>query len=51
GGRYGNALQAAAAGGHEAVVHLLLEHGADVNACGGECGTALCAAAFWGIVM
>jgi ankyrin repeat protein len=35
GGYYGNALQAASAGGHEAIVKLLLEQGADVNVQGG----------------
>jgi ankyrin repeat protein len=34
GGYYGNALQAAANGGHDSVVTLLLEKGADVNAQG-----------------
>ena len=32
GSSYGNALQAASAHGHEAIVGLLLEKGADVNA-------------------
>ena len=32
GGAYGNALQVASAGGHEAVVKLLLDAGAGVNA-------------------
>jgi ankyrin repeat protein len=40
-GLYGNALQAASAGGHEKVVQLLLEGGAKVNAQGGLCGNAL----------
>ncbi|CUS12935.1 unnamed protein product, partial [Tuber aestivum] len=48
GGNYGNALQAAARGGNESVVHLLLERGAEVNAQGGEFGNALQAAAFEG---
>lgn len=44
GGFYGNALQAASAGGHLDVVQTLLEAGADVNAQGGEYSTTLCAA-------
>ncbi|CUS06945.1 unnamed protein product, partial [Tuber aestivum] len=48
GGEYGNALQAAAANGNEAVVGLLLERGADVNAQGGGYGNALQAAALNG---
>jgi ankyrin repeat protein len=44
GGHYGNALQAAANGGHDSVVTLLLEKGADVNAQGGHYGNALQAA-------
>ncbi|PZC88995.1 multiple ankyrin repeat protein single kh domain protein, partial [Pyrenophora tritici-repentis] len=44
GGVYGNALQAASAGGHEQVVKMLLDKGADVNAQGGEYGNALQAA-------
>jgi ankyrin repeat protein len=48
GGGYGNALQAAAAEGHEAIVTQLLEKGADVNAQGGEYGNALQAAAAGG---
>ncbi|TGZ78208.1 ankyrin, partial [Ascodesmis nigricans] len=48
GGAYGNALQAAASGGHEAVVRLLIELGADANAQGGAYGSALQAAAFRG---
>ncbi|CAN9172452.1 unnamed protein product, partial [Alternaria alternata] len=35
-GHYGNALQAASQGGYEAVVKLLLDKGADVNAQGGD---------------
>ncbi|KDR83296.1 hypothetical protein GALMADRAFT_58158, partial [Galerina marginata CBS 339.88] len=35
GGIYGNALQAASSGGHETIVRLLLENGADVNVWGG----------------
>jgi ankyrin repeat protein len=41
---YGNALQAASLQGHEAIVKLLLEKGADVNAQGGHYGNALQAA-------
>ena len=44
----GNALQAASSGGHEAIVKLLLEKGADVNAQGGEYGNALQAASSGG---
>ncbi|KFZ15421.1 hypothetical protein V502_05625 [Pseudogymnoascus sp. VKM F-4520 (FW-2644)] len=44
GGFYGNALQAASAGGHEQVVKLLLDKSADVNAQGGFYGNALQAA-------
>ncbi|KAF2629421.1 hypothetical protein BU25DRAFT_389615 [Macroventuria anomochaeta] len=56
GGRYGNALQAASAGGHEQIVKMLLDKGAnmlldndaDVNAQGGEYGNALQAASLEG---
>jgi hypothetical protein len=41
GGRYGNALQAASAGGHEQVVKMLLDKGAEVNAQGRVYGNAL----------
>ena len=44
GGYFGNALQAASDGGHEAVVKLLLDVGADANAQGGYYGNALQAA-------
>ncbi|KAF1834242.1 MFS general substrate transporter [Decorospora gaudefroyi] len=44
GGVYGNALHAASAEGHEAVVKLLLNKDADVNAQGGVYGNALHAA-------
>ncbi|KAJ3875512.1 ectomycorrhiza-induced ankyrin-domain/NACHT-domain-containing protein [Lentinula edodes] len=44
GGKYGNALQAASVRGHEAIIGLLLEKGANVNAEGGEYGNALQAA-------
>lgn len=40
----GNSLQSAAWGGHDKVVRLLLEHGADIDADGGDYGTALHAA-------
>jgi len=43
GGFYGNALQAASYGSHEAVVRLLLEN-ADVHAQGGHVGNAFLAA-------
>ena len=41
GGFYGNALQAASYKGHEKLVELLLDKGADVNAQGGYYGNAL----------
>jgi ankyrin repeat protein len=44
GGRYGNALYAASARGHEQVVKLLLDKGADANAQSGRYGNALYAA-------
>ena len=44
GGGYGNALQAALAVGHEPIVRLLLEKGANINAQGGGYGNALQAA-------
>ncbi len=44
GGQYGNALQAASYGGHEKVVQMLLDKGADVKAQGGGDGNALQAA-------
>ncbi|EMR87690.1 putative ankyrin repeat-containing protein [Botrytis cinerea BcDW1] len=47
-GDYGNALQAASYEGHEAVVKLLLEAKADVNAQGGYYGNALQAASYEG---
>ena len=50
GGLYGNALQAAAAGGHLSIVEFLLERGADVNVQGGYYGSALGAAAAGGDV-
>jgi ankyrin repeat protein len=43
-GDYGNALEAASIGGHEAIAKLLIEKGADVNAQGEEYGNALQAA-------
>ncbi|THU90826.1 hypothetical protein K435DRAFT_248533, partial [Dendrothele bispora CBS 962.96] len=48
GGEYGNALQAASSQGHESVVRLLLERGADVNVQGGKYGYALQAASSQG---
>lgn len=48
GGRYGNALQAASARGHEQVVEMLLDKGADIKAHGGEFGNALQAASLGG---
>jgi ankyrin repeat protein len=48
GGRYGNALQAASSEGHEKVVQILLDQGADVNAQGGRYGNALQAASSGG---
>ncbi|KAI1561721.1 fibronectin type 3 and ankyrin repeat domain protein 1, partial [Pyrenophora tritici-repentis] len=48
GGGYGNALQAASAGGHEQVVKTLLDKGADVNAQGGYYGNVLQAASLGG---
>jgi hypothetical protein len=48
GGRYGNALQAASAEGHEQVVKMLLEKGAEINAQGGYHGNALYAGAYAG---
>jgi ankyrin repeat protein len=43
-----SSLQAAAASGHELVVKMLLDAGADPNLVGGKYGTALQAAAFYG---
>ena len=48
GREYGNALQAASAGGNKQVVEMLLSKGADVNAQGGLYGNALHAAAYRG---
>jgi ankyrin repeat protein len=50
---YGIALLAASAKGHEAIVQMLLNKGADVNAEGGYYGNALRAASarcHWAIV-
>ncbi|KAJ7851874.1 ankyrin repeat-containing domain protein [Mycena leptocephala] len=44
----GSALQAAVSTGHEAVVHLLLQHGADVNAKAGKYGNVLQLASWQG---
>ncbi|KAJ5990482.1 NACHT nucleoside triphosphatase [Penicillium canescens] len=48
-GVYGNVLQAASYGGHEKVVQMLLDRGADVNAQGGLYGSALQAASLRGL--
>ncbi len=48
GGRLGTALQAAAFGGHETIVQLLLKNNADVNLQSGRFGTALQAASLVG---
>ena len=45
GGFHGNALHAAAFGGHETIVNLLLQKCADVNVQGGLYGNSLQAAA------
>ena len=50
GGYYGNALQAASAGGHSAVVEMLLAKGADFNAQDGDYCNALQAASAGGHV-
>lgn len=47
-GLLGNALQAAAYGGHEKVVQTLLDQGADINTRGGYFGNALQAAVWKG---
>ncbi|KAJ7747665.1 ankyrin repeat-containing domain protein [Mycena maculata] len=44
GGKYGGALQAASSKGHQHIILLLLEGGADVNGQGGEHGSAVQAA-------
>ncbi|KAL2859852.1 ankyrin repeat domain-containing protein [Aspergillus lucknowensis] len=44
GGRFGNALQAASREGHENLVQMLLDRGANINTQGGEYGNALQAA-------
>lgn len=48
GGGYGNALQAASYRGYEAIVKLLLEHSANVNAQDGYFDNALHAASWMG---
>ena len=48
GGYYGNTLQAASWGGHNQVMQVLLDKGADVNAQGGYYGNALQAASHRG---
>ncbi|KAG2413226.1 hypothetical protein HFD88_002415 [Aspergillus terreus] len=48
GGSYGHALQAASVNGHEKVVQMLLDRGADINAQGGVHNNALVAASYLG---
>ncbi|KAL2046066.1 hypothetical protein N7G274_001513 [Stereocaulon virgatum] len=48
GAKYGTLLQAASSGGHNFIVQMLLEKGADVNAQGGLYGNALQAASYKG---
>lgn len=48
GGTYGNAMQAASCNGHDGIIRLLLEHGADLSARGGAYGNALQAASIKG---
>ena len=48
GKNYGTTLHAASLGGHEKIVQILLDKGADVNAQGGEYGNALQAASYEG---
>jgi ankyrin repeat protein len=48
GGTFGNALQAALFGGHDKVMQMLMDAGADVNAQGGTFGNALQAASYRG---
>src|SRR5215472_6029359 len=45
-GLYGNALHAASSNGHERIVDLLLQHGADVHAVTAILGSALQEASF-----
>ena len=48
GGRYNNALYAAAAEGHKEIARLLLDKGAGINSQGGDFGNALQAVAYGG---
>ena len=48
GAKYLHALQAASVAGHERIVQMLLDKGADINVQGGEHGTAFQAAVYWG---
>ncbi|KAK4934274.1 hypothetical protein LTR66_015649, partial [Elasticomyces elasticus] len=48
GGRFGNPLLTASFGGHQEIVKLLLDQGADINTQGGYHGNALQAASFGG---